>query len=201
MIPADQPWAVALFRRSVLKQRKLAQIEACLDTTEGRRCLDLGSDNGVVSYLLRRRGGRWASGDLTEQSVASIRGLVGTDVHRVEGHELPFENAEFDVVVVVDMLEHVADDRAFVGELARVTKAGGALVVNTPHLKRSPGRKSPQPSGVQIAIWPSFSRVPLPRQICPVDVPGETVKVRMRSSAAPTDRGITPALLARSVPP
>jgi SAM-dependent methyltransferase len=38
---------------------------------------------------------------------------------------------------VVDMLEHVPDDRAFVAELARILKPGGALVVNTPHLKRS----------------------------------------------------------------
>ena len=43
---------------------------------EGLRCLDLGSDNGVVSLLLRERGGSWASGDLTEEAVASIRSLV-----------------------------------------------------------------------------------------------------------------------------
>jgi hypothetical protein len=35
-------------------------------------------------------------------------------------------------VVVVDMLEHVPDDRAFAAELARVTRRGGKLVVNTP---------------------------------------------------------------------
>src|SRR5438876_157247 len=71
-----QPWALALFRRSVLKQRKLAEIVAMLGPTEGLRCLDLGSDNGVVSLLLRRRGGRWASADLTAEAVASIRELV-----------------------------------------------------------------------------------------------------------------------------
>src|SRR5687768_1544266 len=87
--------------------------------------------------MLRRRGGRWASGDLTDESVASIRELVGTDVHRVEGAALPFPDAEFDRVAVVDMLEHVADDRAFMSELARITRPGGRLVVNTPHLKNT----------------------------------------------------------------
>ncbi|HXK11709.1 MAG TPA: class I SAM-dependent methyltransferase [Vicinamibacteria bacterium] len=134
-------WAIALFRRSVLKQRKLAEVEAMLGPTTGLRCLDLGSDNGVVSLLLRERGGAWASGDLTEEAVGSIRSLVGEDVHLVRGDRLPFPDAQFDRVAVVDMLEHVPDDRAFAAELARVTKAGGLLVVNTPHLKRSALRR------------------------------------------------------------
>jgi SAM-dependent methyltransferase len=130
-------WAVALFRRSALKQRKLAEVAAMLGPTAGLRCLDLGSDNGVVSLLLRERGGSWASGDLTEEAVGSIRSLVGDDVHLVRGDGLPFPDAGFDRVAVVDMLEHVPDEAAFARELARVTKPGGLLVVNTFHLKRT----------------------------------------------------------------
>ena len=133
----SEPWALALFRRSVLKQRKLAEIAAQLGATEGLRCLDLGSDNGVISLLLRRRGGDWASADLTEESVASIRELVATDVHQVDGRRLPFPDACFDRVVVVDMLEHVRDEAAFAAELARVTRRGGRLIINTPHLKHT----------------------------------------------------------------
>jgi SAM-dependent methyltransferase len=134
-------WAVALFRRSVLKQRKLAELAAMLGPTAGLRCLDLGSDNGVVSLLLREGGGSWASGDLTEEAVSSIRSLVGDDVHQVQGDRLPFPDAHFDRVAVVDMLEHVPDDAAFAAELARVTRPGGLLVVNAPHLKRTALRK------------------------------------------------------------
>ena len=87
----DDPraWPLALFRRSVLKQRKLAELVGMLGETSGLRCLDLGSDNGVVSLLLRERGGSWASGDLTEEAVASIRGLVSEDVHLVGGAACP----------------------------------------------------------------------------------------------------------------
>jgi SAM-dependent methyltransferase len=139
--PVPEPWALRLFRRSVLKQRKHAEIAAALGPTEGLRCLDLGSDNGVVSLLLRRAGGRWTSADLTEEAVRSIRGLVGTDVHLTDGARLPFGDAEFDRVAVVDMLEHAPDEAAFVAELARVTRPGGRLVVNTPHLKRTALRR------------------------------------------------------------
>jgi SAM-dependent methyltransferase len=130
-------WARALFRRSVAKQRKLAEVSRALGPTAGLRCLDLGSDNGVVSLLLRERGGKWASGDLTDEAVGSIRELVGADVHLVEGGRLPFPDSAFDRVAVVDMLEHVPDEAAFVAELARITRPGGRLVVNTPHLKRT----------------------------------------------------------------
>jgi len=134
-------WAVALFRRSALKQRKLAEVTSLLGSTQGRRCLDLGSDNGVVSLLLRERGGEWSSGDLTEEAVDSIRSLVGEEAHLVRGDRLPFADAAFDRVAVVDMLEHVPDEDAFVAELARVTKPGGRLVVNTPHLKHTALRR------------------------------------------------------------
>ena len=140
--PRDaRDWAKALFGRSVLKQRKLAEVASMIGPTAGLRCLDLGSDNGVVSLLLRERGGTWASGDLTEEAVASIRSLVGEDVRLVSGDHLPFPAATFDRVAVVDMLEHVPDEDTFAAELARVTKPGGRLVVNTPHLKHTALRR------------------------------------------------------------
>jgi ubiquinone/menaquinone biosynthesis C-methylase UbiE len=131
----SEPWALRLFRKSPLKRDKVGALQAGLGPVEGKRCLDLGSDNGVVSLLLRQQGGSWASGDLTPETVDAIRGLVGTDVHLVNERHLPFADAEFDVVVVADMIEHVEDETAFVAELARVLRPEGRLIVNTPHAR------------------------------------------------------------------
>jgi 2-polyprenyl-3-methyl-5-hydroxy-6-metoxy-1,4-benzoquinol methylase len=147
-VSGGESWALTLFRRSVLKRQKLRQITSSLGTTHGLRCLDLGSDNGVVSLLLRRRGGRWASADLTDEAVSSIRDLVEGDVHLCTGNSLPFAEGEFDRVVVVDMLEHVADEEAFVTELGRVTKPAGLLLLNTPHLKRTALKRLRQAIGL-----------------------------------------------------
>jgi SAM-dependent methyltransferase len=93
----------------------------------------------VISYLLRQRGGRWSSADLDEQTVASIRQLVGTEVYRLDGAHTPFADRSFHQVVVVDYLEHIVDDSAFAGELARILVPGGTLILNVPHLQpRSP---------------------------------------------------------------
>ncbi len=128
-------WAVALFKRSVLKQEKFRRIVELLLDPVGRSNLDIGADNGVISYLLRRRGGRWVSADLDELAVESIRELVSEEVYRLDGARTPFPDAAFDQVVVVDYLEHIPDDDRFAAELARILKPGGSVILNVPHLK------------------------------------------------------------------
>ena len=115
MTQAETDWGVALFRKSVLKQAKFRRILELLDDPAGKTNLDIGADNGVISLLLRQRGGRWSSADLDERAVASIRQLVGTDVYRLDGARTPFADRSFDQIVVVDYLEHIHDDRGFPG--------------------------------------------------------------------------------------
>jgi SAM-dependent methyltransferase len=139
MTTPETEWAVALFRKSVLKQAKLRHILDLLDDPAGKANLDIGADNGVISLLLRRRGGRWSSADLDQRAVASIRQLVGTEVYRLDGARTPFPDRSFDQIVVVDYLEHIPDDRAFARELERILLPGGRVIINVPHLQpRSP---------------------------------------------------------------
>lgn len=133
MTNPETAWALRLFDKSILKQAKYRALLRHTGDFAGRDCLDLGSDNGVISYLLRSRGGRWTSADLTDEAVTSIRSLVGSNVHRIDGTTLPFADRSFDLVVIIDLLEHVNDDRATIAEIARVLRPGGTLVVNTPH--------------------------------------------------------------------
>jgi ubiquinone/menaquinone biosynthesis C-methylase UbiE len=130
-------WPLRLFNKSVLKQRKYKEITALLGSTDGLHCIDLGADNGVISYLLRQQGGSWKSADLDEQTVRAITEMVKTEVYRIDGRTLPFSDMTFDRVVVVDMLEHVPDDQQFMSELFRIMKPDGILIVNVPHLKNS----------------------------------------------------------------
>ena len=125
---------LALFGASVLKQAKWRALREAAGSSAGLDALDLGSDNGVISHLFRQAGGRWTSADLTDETVTAIRAMVGERVHRLSGAALPFPDAAFDLVVVVDLLEHVADDRALLAEIARCLRPGGRAVLNVPNL-------------------------------------------------------------------
>lgn len=138
--PAHE-WALRLFNKSVLKRRKFREVSALLDDVDGRRCLDVGADNGVISLLLRRMGGHWSSADLNPHAVSAIRGLVGDEVYQIDGGALPFADNTFDQVAIIDFLEHIPDDRRFIAELHRVLKPDGTLIVNVPHLKQSALRR------------------------------------------------------------
>jgi SAM-dependent methyltransferase len=136
-----EKWPILLYRKSVLKQRKFKEITALLGSTEGLHCLDVGGDNGVVSYLLRLGGGKWKSADLDERAVRAIRELVGDTVFQIDGQKTCFQDDEFDRVIIVDFLEHIRTDAEFAKELFRILKPGGELIVNVPYVKNSLLRK------------------------------------------------------------
>lgn len=135
MNPDQHAWAKRLFKKSVLKQAKWQRIRELLPPLQGKRCLDIGADNGVISLLLRELGGQWSSADLDPTAVRSIAELVGQEVYQISGEATPFVDNSFDLVVIVDFLEHTHSDAAFVRDLERILKPGGRLIVNVPHLK------------------------------------------------------------------
>lgn len=126
-----------LFNKSVLKQRKYKELSAFLGHPAGRTCLDIGADNGVISYLFRQQGGDWKSADLEDHTVQAIRALVGSEVYQIDGGRTPFADNEFDAVVIIDFLEHIPDDAGFMDEVYRILKPGGLLIMNVPHIKNS----------------------------------------------------------------
>jgi len=49
------------------------------------------------------------------------------------GESLPFAGDSFDLILSNEVIEHVADDRAAVVEMARVARPGGRIVIFTPN--------------------------------------------------------------------
>lgn len=136
-----QDWALKLFSKSPLKQRKLEKLLSFSDSYEGKTCLDIGSDNGVISLLLRKNGGIWYSADLIPETVSSIKELVGERVDQIDGISMPYNDAQFDSVLIVDFLEHIETDREFIKELYRILNKNGTLIVNVPNPKEGLLRK------------------------------------------------------------
>jgi SAM-dependent methyltransferase len=69
--------------------------------------------------------------DLSQAAVNAARAR-GHEAQLGTVAELPFDDASFDLVTCLDVVEHTFDDRQTLSELRRVTRPGGALVVTVP---------------------------------------------------------------------
>jgi len=95
------------------------------------RVLDAGCGSGrtleeLVDY------GEVSGIELDAQAleVARSRGIGHVQMGRLE--ELPWPDAEFDLITCLDVIEHTPDDRVALRELRRVCDAGGWLLVTVP---------------------------------------------------------------------
>lgn len=130
----EQPWQIRIFRTSLKKKLKWRVLERILPAgmPPGARGLDLGCAKGTFSWLLRSRGGVWVSADLDMANLTATRDLVGASVCRVDYRRLPFADGTFDLVSVLDFLEHVQEDDRCLEELSRTLKAGGTFLLSAP---------------------------------------------------------------------
>ncbi len=131
-----QKWHEKLFKKSILKQQKLNAIVEMISLPANGLYLDLGGDNGVISLWLRKKIGRqWLSADIDPLAVRSMKELLGDEAFLISQNRIPLEDRSLGLVIIIDLLEHLEDDRGFVKELARVIKPGGELIVNVPYYR------------------------------------------------------------------
>lgn len=96
--------------------------------------LDVGSGAGFFSNEAARAGHKVTGLDVSETSlrVAELMDKTGL-VRYVEGdaYRMPFAKESFDVVVALDLLEHVSDPEQIMSEMTRVLRPGGLLFFHT----------------------------------------------------------------------
>ena len=104
---------------------------------EGLRLLDIGCGGGLVSEPMARLGAKVTGVDASEKNIKTA------SVHAAEmGLEIDFragtieglkDSGEplFDVVLALEVVEHVADPQAFLETCASMVKPGGVMIMAT----------------------------------------------------------------------
>lgn len=108
-----------------------------LTVTSDTRVLDIGSGIGGPARYFAHRFGCHATGiDLTEEFVETARdlsemvGLAGqTDYHLGSALDLPFQDASFDLALLLHVGMNIADKARLMAEAARVLAPGGTFAV------------------------------------------------------------------------
>jgi len=111
----------------------------------GTRVLDLGCGQGRHAFEALRRGAWVVAADLDGKVLAGVEAMaaamneagevaVGGSlmVRQADALQLPFEDGDFDVVIVSEVLEHIPDDRAAMSEIQRVVRPGGLAAITVP---------------------------------------------------------------------
>lgn len=132
--PEAAQWADE-YRRSIAQQVLLQELVRTIGKTDGQTTADVGLANPVLSLILRRLGGTWHTVALADDVESAAKLTLKDAVYRLADGHLPFASKSMDLIVVAGVLEHLADDAAFVEDCHRVLKPTGRLVIETSHRK------------------------------------------------------------------
>jgi SAM-dependent methyltransferase len=94
------------------------------------KILDVGCGSGFFMLMF---GGRLIGLDDAENvEVCRRRGLQAYPIN-LEKDRFPFKNENFDIIVCLEVLEHLGDPKNVLDEIFRVLKSNGYLLLSTPN--------------------------------------------------------------------
>jgi len=107
-----------------------------LDCLKGLRVLDIGCGGGILAEPLARLGADMIGVDPAAENIEIARAHAGEqelaiDYRAGTAEELAEGNERFDVVLAMEVVEHVADIALFVSTCAAMVKPGGLMIAAT----------------------------------------------------------------------
>jgi 2-polyprenyl-6-hydroxyphenyl methylase/3-demethylubiquinone-9 3-methyltransferase len=107
-----------------------------LDCLKGLRMLDIGCGGGILSEPLARLGAQMVGADPSKENIAvasahAQESGVAVDYRATTAEDLAAAKERFDVVLAMEVVEHVADVGAFVATCAAMVKPDGLMIAAT----------------------------------------------------------------------
>lgn len=102
----------------------------------GLKALDVGCGGGFSCEYMAKRGVKVSGIDLSQKCIQAAQdhaklNNLEIDYRRGVAEQLPYEDNSFDVVICVDVLEHVADVKQVIAEIHRILKPQGLFFFDT----------------------------------------------------------------------
>jgi 2-polyprenyl-6-hydroxyphenyl methylase/3-demethylubiquinone-9 3-methyltransferase len=107
-----------------------------LDSMKGLRMLDIGCGGGILSEPLARLGASMIGVDPSETNIEAAKQHAGQsglaiDYRCTTAEALAEAGEEFDIVLAMEVVEHVADVPLFVQSCAEMVRPGGLMIAAT----------------------------------------------------------------------
>ncbi|HEY2590816.1 MAG TPA: class I SAM-dependent methyltransferase, partial [Steroidobacteraceae bacterium] len=143
------------------------------DLARGLDVIDAGCGTGYGSEIIAAAGARRVVGvDISHEAIDYARSSsshAAIEFHVGGLHELPFEDASFDLAVCFEVIEHVEEQARAISELRRVLKPAGVLAISSPNRDVYPPGNPHHvhefvPQELEQALTEQFANVRLYRQ-------------------------------------
>ncbi len=100
------------------------------------KVLDIGCGGGFTCEFMAKKGASVSGIDISDVSIETAKNHAKEsdliiDYRSGTAENLPYENDSFDVIICVDVLEHLDDVAKAVAEVKRVLKPGGIFLFDT----------------------------------------------------------------------
>ena len=120
------------------EQRIVFRHIAALEMVQKGPVLDVGCGDGLFLELLKKKGIRGVGLDKSEVAVSRVR-AKGLEAEQLDFvlRPLPFPDNSFEVVVMLDVLEHLQEPAQLLSEAMRV---GRSIVLSVPNFNALPFR-------------------------------------------------------------
>ncbi|MEZ5996261.1 MAG: bifunctional 2-polyprenyl-6-hydroxyphenol methylase/3-demethylubiquinol 3-O-methyltransferase UbiG [Hyphomonadaceae bacterium] len=145
-------------RLSFIREQAAAHFGADLRRPlEGITALDLGCGGGLVSAPLARMGAAVTAADASEEAIGAARSYADQagleiDFQCATAEALVERGRQFDLVTALEIVEHVADVKAFLAAAAALVRPGGLLILST--INRTPKARALAITGAErILKW------------------------------------------------
>lgn len=114
----------------------LVRYAAAADLVEAKVVLDIASGSGYGSALLAEKAERVYGFDADPAAIEYARSTYSRgnlSFQTADAVAIPLDDNSIDVAISFETIEHIADYNTFVGELVRVLRPDGTLIVSTPN--------------------------------------------------------------------
>jgi len=127
-------------QQQISRWRRSALNRSCLPLA-GLRVLDIGCGGGLLSEAMAERGAAVTGIDVAERNLDIARqhareGRLQIDYRLQSAGDLGREGRSFDIVLNMEVVEHVADVGAFMSAACKLVRPGGMMFVST--INRNP---------------------------------------------------------------
>lgn len=126
------------------------------------RILDIGAGNGGVAFALAncRDHDVYTLDVIPNRELIAVRRALGIPLHAIvaTGDAMPFAAASFDIVLLLDTIEHVRPRRKLAGQVMRILRPGGVCMVTTPARVRYAFDRDPHYGIRNIALLPNAAQ-------------------------------------------